>query len=253
MGQPAGVGGEVAPAAQPAAASGPGAGAQAGAAFGAAAGALGKLGGGGPVSVSHSGEGFPFKDLVMGGLSIMKANLIPSLILVGPAFALIILGIILGFVSPMLSMVALLGNLYMLTLWITLPNYLIGVRKFQETGQAMGIGDLLSFADIVPKIKAMVCGALGNMVFGLGSFALYLQLENPAASPVDCIKLGYKFGIKNLVPVIILGFILGFVGMGFLLGAAIGMPIAICAHYLAYTIKKDELAALAAAEGINLG
>ena len=240
-------------------AEGPGAGAQAGAAFGSAAGALANLGGGGPVTIAHSGEGFPYKDLVMGGLSLVKANLIPSLALIGPTVALFMLGILLmKLISVSIGgLVVLVGQLTMLSLWITLPNYLRGLRTFQETGQAMSIKSLLDFSDIPLKIKAMVCGAAGNFVFGLGSFALYAQLENPNAGLVDCIKLGYKFGLKNLVPMIILAIVLGVVvQIGFILiglGAVVTMPVGICAHYLAYSLKKDELAALAGAEGISLG
>lgn len=259
------VGGAVAPAGQPGAAAepgkeGPGAGAQAGAAFGAAAGALGGLaaGGGTPVQIQHSGDGFPFGDLVKGGFSLFKANLVPSLLLFGPFIGLILVGILVAsLISGTIgSLIILVAQLTLLSLWITLPNYMLGLKTFQETGQAMTIKSLLDFSNLPLKIKAMIASAVGNWLLGLGSFAFYVQLEHPNAGLMDAIKLGYKYGFKNLVPMIILGIVLGIVAqVSFMLigiGGVVGVPVALCAHHLAWGLKRGDVVALAQAEGISL-
>lgn len=238
------------------------AGEAAGAAFGAAAGALGKLGteGGSAVTIEHTGDGYPFKELVMGGLSIVRSNLIPSVILLAPIILVVILNTILGFLElfSVITLVSLLMPLYSLALWLLIgPNYAIGLQKFQESSEPLSIGTLISFSDLPHKIKSSVVGWVGSWGFGLGAFAFFIQLEHPNASPVDCIKLGYKWGIANLVPTIILGIVLqivmmiSFIACG--IGGLVGFPTCFAAFYLAYRLKKNDIVALAGSEGINLG
>ncbi|MBL4848033.1 MAG: hypothetical protein JKY65_21160, partial [Planctomycetes bacterium] len=227
-------------------------------------GALGKLGaeGGSAVSIEHTGDGYPFKDLVMGGLAIVRSNLIPSAILFGPVVLIVLVQIIFGVIGGILATVAgfltLLMPLWMLVLWVLIgPNYAIGLREFQTSSTPLSIGTLMNFSDIPLKIKAAIAGWIGSWALGLGAFAFFIQLEHPNASPVDCIKLGYKYGIANLVPTIILAIVLQVVMMvSFFacgIGGIIGAPTAFAAYYLAYTLKKTDIVALAASEGISLG
>lgn len=228
-------------------------------------------GAGGQAKINHTGPGFPFGDLVKGGLGIVKANLMPSLALAAPGALLVFLqiglqvGIMTGLIpNAMIAMVAglagLVGLLTMLSMPLLVANYMAGVREYQATGKPIGIGDLLKFGNIVPRYITMFLVGVSAMCCFLPvlvtCWAIPIIVDKPDVGFMGAIKASIAFGKKNIVPTLILMIVLGIVNMiGQMLcgiGMLITMPSVMAAFYLAYDLKKAEVAAAAAEAGIAM-
>ncbi|MGE0711566.1 MAG: FHA domain-containing protein [Planctomycetota bacterium] len=262
----------------------------AGAAFGGAmAGAGGALGGalagiaGGPAKIEHSGPGFPFKALIFGGAGIVKSNLIPSVMVMGGLLAagvvgsvagiLAYLGVpavpgILGLVAGLLSLAALLAS------FVFVPNYMLGIAEYQRSGKNLSIGTLLDFSNLKHKVISHIVGGIGYIPFGILGFSYYVLLEKESVPPVNGLKAGLAYGKRNLVPMVLLSLVLGCVVavpaivagvlgvvhvlVSSILGIIVSvihlvlLPTVMCAHYLAYDLKRSEVAANAAEDGVAL-
>jgi hypothetical protein len=236
----------------------------AGAALGGALGAIQ----GGPAKIEHTGEGFPFKALIMGGLGVVKSNLVPSAIVSAPhGIAAVVGGVLtvmgflgitamMGLIGSIAGLVALVGALSSL---VFVPNYYQGVAEYQRSGTNLSIGTLLDFSKVVRNLIALLVGCVGFMPFGILGFALHIMLEKETATPANALKAALAFGKANLVPMILLSVVLGLLVVipaiipvlgGFTM--IITMPVAMVAHYLAYDLKRTEIETLAATEGIAL-
>ncbi|MBX3470297.1 MAG: FHA domain-containing protein [Planctomycetes bacterium] len=238
----------------------------AGAAFAAAA----KFGGdGGQAKIEHSGPGFPFGDLVKGGISVVKANLMASLALSAPLGLLILVQVGLSFGARFMpGIVAMIlgftlmgvGLLYSLASPLLFTNYLAAVKEFQSSGKPIGIGDLLKFNDIVNRyITMFIVGIAAGCCFLLGpivAWAIPIIVDKPGIGFANALKASVAFGKKNYVPTFILFIILGIVNsIGMMLcglGVLITMPAVNVAFFLAYDLKRDEVAAAAAESGVSL-
>jgi hypothetical protein len=245
--------------AQPAAAGG-------GALAAGAAGALGKLPSGPAVLPPNKPGEYPLKELIMGGVGIAKANLVPSLVVFGPIVALGLIGAVAGFVIPaalamIFSLVMSLLNLVLaLAMPLVMSNYVAGVKRFQETGQAIAIGDLFKVQDLVNRYVVCFAIGLGSACYlvpgALLSFALPIIIENPGVGFANALKGSLAYGKKFLVPTAIFYLVLGVAGglgmVGCIVGIAFTMPAMLAAHFLAYTMKRDEIKAAAAEGGIAL-
>ncbi|MEZ6189473.1 MAG: hypothetical protein R3F62_31295 [Planctomycetota bacterium] len=236
-----------------------------GAAFGAAAASLAE--GAGPVTISHEGPGYPFGDLVKGGLTIVKANLIPSLAIFAPNFLLVILQILMTTVIPtsMLGIFSLVFLGLALVVMVIMPqlvcNYMAAVKEFQATGRKISIGDLMKFNDIVQRYITMfivgVCFCLCYIPGMIVCMGMPLIVDRPEVGFMNAFKAGLAYGKRNIVPNILLCivggivYVLGFIACGF--GALITFPTFVCYMWLAYSLKKGEIEAAAAEDGIQLG
>jgi hypothetical protein len=226
-------------------------------------------GAGGQAKITHTGPGFPFGDLVKGGLGIVKANLIPSLALAGPFVFLVVLILGLQFGGRflpnfILSLVGIIMGLAGLAVSIGQPiltfNYLAGVREYQATGKPIGLFSLISFSNIVQRVLtgilvgvSMICCYVPVL---LTCWAIPIIIDKPEVGFMNAIKASVAYGKKNIVNTLILLIVLGIVNtIGQMLcgvGMLITMPTALAAFYLAYDLKKGEIAAAAAEAGIAL-
>ncbi|HBP19621.1 MAG TPA: hypothetical protein DEA08_17755 [Planctomycetes bacterium] len=261
------------------------AGAKAGAAM---AGAGAALGGamaniaGGPAKISHEGPGFPFKDLIMGGLGVVKSNLIPSVLVnVGMILGSIVggvAGLLLGLGVPGAGIVAMIGGLLALlgslAGLVFAPNYVRGVMEYQASGTNLSIGTLLKFDKVVRHLICLIIGGIGGIPLGLMAFAFYIMLENDEVGPGDALKAALAYAKRNIVPMILLMVVLGVVMVipmviggvlgvipkvgGLLSGLVTAAVFAVIApsigvaHYLAYDLKRAEIKAVAAEDGIQI-
>lgn len=226
-------------------------------------------GSGGPAKISHSGPGFPYADLIKGGLGIVKANLAASLALSAPAIVTAILQIGVQFGAQVLpGTVAMIVGLVVLVLILAVSlltpllvcNYLAGVKEFQASGKTIGVGDLLKFNDVVNRyitlfivaISAWCCFIPVLLTF----WAVPIIIDKPGIGFVNAIKAALAYGKKNIVPTLVLLIVFAIVNfIGSLLcgiGTIITMPTVIAAIFLAYDLKRSEIEAAAAEAGISL-
>lgn len=228
----------------------------------------------GQVKISHTGPGFPIGDCLKGGLSIVKANLIPSMLLSAPlvllmVFSLImnigarvlpasvmsILGLVAMIVSLVMSLVLLFGGPQLFT------SYIRGCREYQINGTKMSIGMYFRMDDLVSRyICAFVSGCLA-WCFGISiilfGWSLPILADYPGTPFVNALKASLAFAKKNIVPTIILLIAIGILnfigGLCCYLGQVITMPAGMAAIWLAYECKREEVKAAAAEAGIALG
>ncbi|MCO5167608.1 MAG: FHA domain-containing protein [Planctomycetes bacterium] len=245
-----------------------GAKADAGAAFAAAASFGGE---GGPAKIEHSGPGFPFGDLVKGGISVVKANLMASLALAAPMalLGLLNIGVNIGANTGLLPLSllgiiglvsGLVGLLFALTLPLLVTNYMAAVKEFQSSGKPIGIGDLLKFNDIVNRYITMILVGVSAMCCFIPvlvtCWAIPIIVDKPGIGFMNALKAGIAFGKKNIVQTLILLIVLGIVNfIGQLccgIGVLITFPAVQAAFFLAYDVKRDEVASAAAEAGISL-
>jgi len=229
---------------------------------------------GGPVKIQHSGPGFPIGDILKGGLGIVKANLIPSVIIAAPMVLMMVISLGLSFGARFLptAIIQLAGIITMvlsLVLFLVyglggpqiMSNYIKGVREYQTNGTKMGIGMYFRMEDLVPRyICAFVMG-VANMCFGAGfilfGFSLPILADYPGTPFANALKASLAFAKKNIVPMIILLIgimILNVIGsLCCYVGVLITGPAGMAALYLAYECKREEVKAAAAEAGIVLG
>jgi FHA domain len=188
-----------------------------------------------PELTSHSGPGFPMGPLVKGGLAVVKANLVPSLVM------------------PIAAGIPILG--------IVVPfNYIAMVKDHLETGEPISIGGLFKFDDIVNRILTAIGVWIGFIFIYVPGmllmFAIPLVVDKPGTPFVPALKASLSWSMKNLVPMVLLVFVLGmvnFVGMIALgLGMLVTMPTCLAALWLAYQLKRPEIESAAAEAGIQL-
>ncbi|RMG07838.1 MAG: FHA domain-containing protein [Planctomycetota bacterium] len=260
---------EVAPAgaSAPSAGGAPQAGGGAGAA---AAAALGSLPAG-PSSIDGSQPGIPLGDVVKGGLGVVKANLVPSVLLFAvPALATllsiavqVLAALDLRSVVGILALVSLGFSLLQLLWALTMPllgsNYMAGVKRYQETGERFGIGALFDFENFLGKYLTnflsglgFVCCCIPGILF---LFAVPVFLDNPALGPVGAIKGSLAWTKRNLVPAILLVAVIGVLNIvgGILcgVGLAVTLPASLAAVMLTFLAKKSEFLAAMAEDGIS--
>jgi hypothetical protein len=229
---------------------------------------------GGPVKIQHSGPGFPIGDILKGALGIVKANLIPSVIIAAPMALVIFISLFLQFgarflPNAILGMIGLLMGVLSLVLFLVYvlggpqiaTNYIKGVREYQTNGTKMSIGMYFRMEDLVPRyICSFVVGA-ANMCFGAGiilfGFSLPILADYPGTPFANALKASLAYSKKNIVPMIILLIAIGILNMIGYLCCGVGMlitgPACLAAIYLAYEVKREEVKAAAAEAGIVLG
>jgi len=266
-GAPAGGGGA------PAGGAGAGGGAPAGAAAAGAGKALGgaaaALGGGGGVKIEHSGPGLPFGDLIKGAIGVVKSNLIPSLAVgffffvnYGISLAMqILVQVDMTGVVRILSLVSLGWTLVTLVAGPQLVmNYMAGIKEFQNNGTPISIGSLLKPTNLIHRYITFYLNAVGFACCCIPGLILWMSVpiivDKPDAGFVNALKGALQWGKGNIVPLLIMwliavvfniaGGILCYVGL------MIAYPAMFAMVYLAYEVKKDEIATAAAEGGVQL-
>jgi uncharacterized membrane protein len=252
------------------AAAGAAAGAAGAAAKNAAADALKSLPSG-PVKIDGSATGIPLGDVVKGAFGIVKANLVPSVLLfLIPALATV-LNITIQILAGMglhgpLKIVGLIAMIFgvLNLLWalaspLTITNYIAGVKKYQETGESFGIGQLFSFDNFLHKYLTALVAGLGFMCCCIPGvllmFSSSLIVDKPELGIAGALKGSLAFVKRNFVPVFMLLIvmvvlnIIGNILCG--LGAAITQPACMAAVYLAYECKRGEFEAAMAEDGVS--
>lgn len=226
---------------------------------------------GGPAKISHTGPGFPFGDLVKGGLGVVKANLVPSLLVSALPTFMAVLGIglnvggQLGLIPGTIAMIAglamsVLSLLMLLAMPLLVTNYMAGVKEFQASGKPISIGDLLKFNDIVNRYITIFLVSVSVMCCFvpvlLTCWAVPIIVDKPGIGFMNAIKAAIAFGKKNIVQTLILMIVLGVVNFIGQLACGIGvfitLPAVQAAFFIAYELKRDEVAAAAAESGISL-
>lgn len=239
------------------------------AALGAAAAKLGS----GPVSIEHSGPGFPVVDLLKGGLRIALANKMASLVLFFPIALSVMLNIVVqvgvrvgmpGAVLSIIGLIAMILGLVCLLWSLASPqlfcNYLAGVKEYQASGTTFGIGQLLKFDNIVPRYLTMIGVGIGFMCCIIPGMLVFMAVpmivDKPNTPFMDALKGALAWGKKNIVPLLILFIacgILNFIGQLLCgVGLLITQPAVLSAFWLAYEMKRDEIVSAAAEGGINI-
>lgn len=229
---------------------------------------------GGPVKIQHSGPGFPIGDILKGGLGIVKANLIPSVIIAAPMVLMMVISLGLSFgarflPAAIIQLAGLITMILSLVLFLVyglggpqiMSNYIKGVREYQTNGTKMSIGMYFRMEDLVPRYICAIVMGVANMCFGAGfilfGFSLPILADYPGTPFANALKASLAYTKKNIVPMIILLigiFILNFIGsLCCYVGVLITGPACLAALYLAYEVKREEVKAAAAAEGIILG
>ena len=193
----------------------------------------------------HSGPGFPFAALVKGGFGIVKANLVPSILLV------LLCGI------PLLNLIS----------FVFIFNYLGQVKRFLETGQPITVGEYFKFDDVVQRLLLVICqGILSHPICIAGIpgmmtiFGMHIMVDKPGTPFVSALKASLFWTKSNLVGNLIQIFLLGLVlfcviFLGMLacgVGIFVAMPTCMCAVFLAYQLKRAEIEAAAAENGVEL-
>lgn len=245
----------------------------------------------GPVKIEHQGEGYPLGALIKGGFGIFKSNLVASVAAWSPLGVVAAWGAVTALVglisSGLAGLMGIVGLVLSLAALVAMPplvwNYLAGVRKFQETGETITIGDLLKLDDLPRKYIGSFVAGIGSIPFGICSWSLHMFMERDTTSYGAGLKGAWAFTKKNLVPVIVCCVVLGLVAatgnilasvlgsivlsimantVGAIVAIALGVvgaaialicgPAMAAAHYLAYSLKQAELESAAAEAGVNL-
>jgi uncharacterized membrane protein len=187
-----------------------------------------------------------YGDYIKGGLDIVKANLVPSIVL------------------PVLMCVPLVG----LAGPIFIVNYMAAVKAAKHEGKPMEIGLFFNFENAVDKwVGLFLCGLLtqigmmllfipGLIVAGVTFFTAPILADKPGTPFMSAIKASVAFGKANLVPMILVALVLGIFQMlgviACFVGMFITMPVAVAGAYLAYEDHKSAVEAAAATDGVKL-
>ncbi len=173
----------------------------------------------GPVAIEHTGAGYPLGALIKGGFGIFKSNLTASVAAWSPLGIVAAWGAVTGIVSLVSTtlggLMGIVGLVLALAALAVMPlfvwNYLVGVRKFQETGETIAIGDLLKFDNLPRKYISCIVAGIGSWPLGICSWSLHMFMERESTGYVEGLKGAWSFSKKNLVPVIICCVALGLV------------------------------------------
>lgn len=186
-----------------------------------------------------------YGDYVKQAFDIVKANLVPSIVLVA---------------LPIIPLVGLVMPIF-------LVNYLAAVKAAKNEGKSMELGDLFNFENAVDKWVgvflvilinglASMCVIGGIITGGLFLFVPAILADKPGTPFMSAIKASFYFGKANLVPLILLSIVAGIVYfVGILacgLGVFITMPVAAASIYIAYEDHRSALEAAAAEGGVAL-
>jgi uncharacterized membrane protein len=187
-----------------------------------------------------------YGDYIKGGFEIVKANLVPSIV-----FALL-----LG-----LPIVSLAGPIFMV-------NFLAAVKAAKHEGKPIQIGDLFNFENAVDKwvgpFIVAICIGIGNMCFvipgillaGILYFTAPILADKPGTPFLNAIKGAASFGKANMVPCVLLAFVLGLVAFLGVIGCGVGilitLPTSMAAGFLAYEDHRSAIEAAAADGGVQI-
>lgn len=135
---------------------------------------------------------FKYGDYIKGGISLVKANLIPS----------VVAG--LGMAIPVLGATVMV-------------NYMRGLKAAKGGGKPIEIGALFKFDGLVPNFIAQVlwmlaycCCSIPGM---LTCMTMPIMADKPGVQPVNAFKGALQFGLGNLVGVIVLMIAIGILSM----------------------------------------
>lgn len=187
-----------------------------------------------------------YGDYIKGGLEIVKANLVPSVV-----FALCMFIPIVSLASP-----------------IFMVNYMAMVKAAKHEGKPMEIGGLFNFENAVDKwvgvFLAGLCIGIGNACFvipgiiaaGIFYFVGPILADKPGTPFVNALKGSLQFGKANLVPMIILAFVMGLVAFVGAIACGVGLlvtlPISMAGGFLAYEDHRSAVEAAAAEGGVQI-
>lgn len=183
-----------------------------------------------------------YGDYLKGGLDVVKANLVPSIVLVVCCIAA---GII-----PVIGM--FVGQIFVV-------NFLAAV-KANKQGKPIEIGAFFNFDNAVDKLLAPAIHILAaSFCFLLGPLFMWAPMiiaDKPGTPFVSAIKASIQFGKANYVPSLIFGFICGILIVISMilcvLPLFITIPMVQAALFLAYDEHRSAIEAAAAEGGVKL-
>jgi len=186
-----------------------------------------------------------YGDYVKEGFEVVKANIAPSAVLV----------LLMG-----MPIISLAGPIF-------LVNYMAAVKSARTEGKPIEIGALFNFENALDKwLGLFLCGVaigLGNLCViggiiaaGLLFFTAPILADKPGTPFISAIKASFTFAKGNLVPMIILAFLIGIVQMlgvfACVIGIFVTLPIGFAATFIAYEDHKAAIEAAAAEGGVQL-
>ncbi len=221
--------------------------------------------GGGRVEIDGSAPGFPFGDLIKGGVTIARANLIGILCAALPGVAIGILFAVVQFAAGFLPAIVALILMLALALAaaavnaVVMFNLLAAVKRYQEEGTPITLGSYLRFDDLVPRLICLFIVGLSAICCYIPpiflAFSLPILVDKPQLGFVGALKTSLAFTKKNLVPTLILLIVCGITASLGSLACGVGglftMPVAVAAFWLAYESKRADFDAAAAEAGVG--
>jgi len=160
---------------------------------------------------------------IKGGIEVYKANMVPL------------------FVAAVLA-------------WVpgVQTNATAQVLRFRANGQAMDIGGLFNFDNVVHKFLSSMLGGFPLIPI----LSMPLLAEHPGLSFVDSWKAGWAFGKNEIVGMLILVFATMAVSMSGLIACCVGiwitMPLMLPILAVAYEDHREAVLAAAKEAGIEL-
>jgi hypothetical protein len=162
-------------------------------------------------------------DYIKDAIAIYKANFIPLL-----------LGAFLGAVPGVQT------------------NLLAQVLRYRANGQAITVGELFNFDNVIDKFLSTLFGSL----LLLPTMSMPLLAEHPGLSFADSWKVGWTFGTKEVGGMLLLGLAtMGAAFSGLLLccvGAWLTIPLMLPIFALAYEDHRDAILKAATEAGVEL-
>lgn len=162
-------------------------------------------------------------DYIKGAVDVYKANLVPLL-----------LGAFLAWVPGVQT------------------NALAQVLRFRANGQAMTVGELFNFDNVVDKFLSSMFGSF----LLLPTMSLPLLAEHPGLSFVDSWKVGWGFGTKEIGGMLLLVFAAMGASFSGLILCCIGVwftiPLLLPIFALAYEDHREAVLTAATEAGVEL-
>lgn len=206
---------------------------------------------------------FKYADYIKGGVNLVKANLVPSI-------------------------VAVLGAMIPIAGVCVIVNYMKGLKEAKQ-GKPIEIGNLFKFDNLVPNfivalIQGITSGPCCCFVGWLLQFGLPIMADKPGTDPMNAIKASFAFGKQNIagvvilalaisclfmiviIPVVIIQFVLGLILGGgtiqlilsllltlvVLAAMLVLIPIGLASVWNAYEDARAAIEASAAEAGVKL-
>ncbi len=184
-----------------------------------------------------------YGDYIRGGLDIVKANLVPSCLL-------LLIIIVTGFVP-------ILGT-FIAQIWVV--NFMAAVKAAKHEGKPIEIGSYFNFDNAVDKLVApaihLILSGLCFLIMPLTMWAAPIIADKPGTPFMSALKASMAFGKANYVSSLIFGFIIGILVILSLilcvLPAFVMIPVAQAAIFLAYDSHRSAIEAAAAEGGVKL-